>query len=64
MVTTMGVFGLVFIFNVIMLGVTVRRVISLRQNQEVRVNLHSLYSAFLVFKEDPTHSFMSLSDNN
>ncbi|XP_055363339.1 adhesion G-protein coupled receptor G2-like isoform X3 [Betta splendens] len=34
MVTTMGMIGLVFIFNVIMLGVTVRRFISLRQGQE------------------------------
>ncbi|XP_055363344.1 adhesion G-protein coupled receptor G2-like isoform X2 [Betta splendens] len=34
MVTTMGMIGLVFLFNVIMLGVTVRRFISLRQGQE------------------------------
>ncbi|XP_029281581.1 adhesion G-protein coupled receptor G1 isoform X1 [Cottoperca gobio] len=34
MVTTVGVFGLVFVFNVIMLGVTVRRVLSLRHSKE------------------------------
>ncbi|XP_028999868.1 adhesion G-protein coupled receptor G2-like isoform X2 [Betta splendens] len=34
MVTTMGMICLVFLFNVIMLGVTVRRLISLRQGQE------------------------------
>lgn len=37
MVTTVGVFSLVFVFNVTMLGVTVRRVVSLRQSQKVRV---------------------------
>ncbi|XP_039650107.1 adhesion G-protein coupled receptor G2-like [Perca fluviatilis] len=34
MVTTVGVFCLVFIFNVFMLGVTVRRVVTLRQSRE------------------------------
>ncbi|XP_042340320.1 adhesion G-protein coupled receptor G1 [Plectropomus leopardus] len=34
MVTTVGVFGLVFVFNVIMLGVTVRRIVSLRHCKE------------------------------
>lgn len=36
-VTTVGVFGLVFLFDVIMLGVTIRRVVSLHQIKEVRV---------------------------
>lgn len=48
-VTTEGVFSLVFIFNVIMLAVTIRRVISLRQNKEVNTLLLSLYSPLLVF---------------
>lgn len=52
MVTTVGVFGLVFLFNITMLGVTIRRVVGLRQTKEVRVNLHSLHSALLVFKND------------
>ncbi|XP_051235835.1 adhesion G-protein coupled receptor G2 [Dicentrarchus labrax] len=34
MVTTVGMFCLVFIFNIVMLGVTVRRVVSLRQSKE------------------------------
>ncbi|XP_045897897.1 adhesion G-protein coupled receptor G5-like [Micropterus dolomieu] len=34
MVTTVGVFCLVFAFNIIMLGVTVRRVVSFRQRKE------------------------------
>ncbi|XP_035538089.1 adhesion G-protein coupled receptor G5-like [Morone saxatilis] len=34
MVTTVGMFGFVFIFNMIMLGVTVRRIVSLRQSKE------------------------------
>ncbi|XP_027137638.1 adhesion G-protein coupled receptor G5 isoform X2 [Larimichthys crocea] len=34
MVTTVGLFGLVFIFNIIMLGVTVRRVVGLRRSKE------------------------------
>lgn len=50
MVTTVGVFGLVFVLNVIMLGVTVRRIMTLRQRKEVRVNVLSLHSALLVFK--------------
>ncbi|CAB1434905.1 unnamed protein product [Pleuronectes platessa] len=33
-VTTMGVFGLVFIFNMIMFGLTVRRVVSLHHSKE------------------------------
>ncbi|XP_070690966.1 adhesion G-protein coupled receptor G2-like [Pempheris klunzingeri] len=38
MVTTVGVFTLVFIFNVIMLGVIVKRVVSLRQRKEFEVS--------------------------
>ncbi|XP_033972375.1 adhesion G-protein coupled receptor G5-like isoform X39 [Trematomus bernacchii] len=34
LVTTLGVFGLVFLFNAIMLGVTVRRVVSLHQSKK------------------------------
>ncbi|XP_074516620.1 adhesion G-protein coupled receptor G2-like isoform X1 [Sebastes fasciatus] len=34
MVTTVGVFGLVFLFNITMLGVTIRRVVGLRQTKE------------------------------
>ncbi|KAE8296960.1 Adhesion G-protein coupled receptor G2 [Larimichthys crocea] len=34
MVTTVGLFCLVFIFNIIMLGVTVRRVVGLRRSKE------------------------------
>ncbi|XP_026234268.1 adhesion G-protein coupled receptor G1-like isoform X2 [Anabas testudineus] len=37
-VTTEAVFGLVFVFNLIMLGVMVRRVVSLRQNTEFGQN--------------------------
>ncbi|GAA6225904.1 adhesion G-protein coupled receptor G5-like [Lates japonicus] len=33
-VTTMGLFGLVFIFNVILFGVTIRRIVSLRHSKE------------------------------
>ncbi|XP_078104836.1 adhesion G-protein coupled receptor G2-like [Sander vitreus] len=40
MVTTVGVFCLVFIFNVFMLGVTVRRVVTLRQNKEFGPSVH------------------------
>lgn len=52
-VTTVGVFSLVFLFNMIMLGVMVQRVLSLRHNKEVRVNLHSAWPALLVFTDDP-----------
>ncbi|KAM7014927.1 adhesion G-protein coupled receptor G5-like [Tautogolabrus adspersus] len=34
MVTTVGVFSLVFLFNLIMLGVTIRRVVSLRRRKQ------------------------------
>ncbi|KAG8001629.1 Adhesion G-protein coupled receptor G2, partial [Nibea albiflora] len=34
MVTTVGLFCLVFIFNIIMLGVTVRRIVGLRRSKE------------------------------
>nr|XP_029138191.1 adhesion G-protein coupled receptor G1-like [Labrus bergylta] len=34
MVTTVGVFSLVFLYNLIMLGVTIRRVVSLRRRKQ------------------------------
>lgn len=50
MVTTVGVFGLVFIFNVILLVVTIKRVMTLCHSKEVGVSLHCLCSALPVFK--------------
>ncbi|XP_059207561.1 adhesion G-protein coupled receptor G5-like [Centropristis striata] len=38
MVTTVGVFGLVFLFNVAMLAVTIRRIVGFRQSQEFGPN--------------------------
>ncbi|XP_034385414.1 adhesion G-protein coupled receptor G1-like isoform X2 [Cyclopterus lumpus] len=49
MVTTVGVFGLVFVFNMIMLVVAVRRIVALSPSGEVRVRLPSLHSAIVVF---------------